>query len=65
MSNPFTIKPIGNPSTPGERIDSHEKLWEVVRRIEIRQVRLEERLRFNWLIGLVILGLLLKDAFGL
>ncbi len=53
--NPFRKHP-GNPE-PERPINSHESLWDAVTLLRIGQARLEERTRFNWLLGVANLSL--------
>lgn len=60
MVNPFGGPPRASKPHEPAPIESHEGMWSAIRKIQIGQARLEERLRFNWLLGLAILGAVLK-----
>ena len=47
--NPFK-RHQGNPE-PDITINSHQALWDAVTLLRIGQARVEERTRFNWLLG--------------
>lgn len=52
--NPFN-RYRGNPA-PEEVINSHEGLWSAVTRLRIGQARLEERVRYNWLLSIGVMA---------
>ncbi len=62
MVNPFSGPPVIVPPNPGGEMQGseHREMWGVIRKIQVGQARLEERMRFNWLLGLVILGAILS-----
>ena len=45
----------GNPA-PDEVIDTHGKLWTAVSKLRIGQARLEERVRYSWLLNVGIMA---------
>lgn len=55
MVNPFRGVPT-NPDDPSAVIVSHESLWKAVTKLRIGQARLEERTRFNWLLGVSLMA---------
>ena len=55
LVNPFSGPP-SNPDNPAVEISSHEALWKAVTKLRIGQARLEERTRFNWLLGIALMG---------
>ncbi len=52
--NPFK-KYQGNPA-PDLPITTHEGLWGAVTRLRIGQARLEERVRYNWLLSIGVMA---------
>lgn len=52
--NPFG-KYRGNPA-PDEAISSHEGLWKAVTSLKVGQARLEERIRYNWLLSIGVMA---------
>ena len=62
MLNPFSGPPVIVPDNPGSEMldDEHREMWSVITKIQVGQARLEERMRFNWLLGLAILGAILS-----
>ena len=41
---------------PNEAITSHESLWKSVTDLRIGQARLEERVRYNWLLSIGVMA---------
>lgn len=52
--NPFK-EYRGNPA-PDEVINSHEALWHAVTELRIGQARLEERVRYSWLLSVGVMA---------
>ncbi len=57
MVNPFSGPLRASDPHDPDAIESHEGMWAAIRKIQVGQARLEERIRFNWLLGLAILGM--------